>query len=143
MSRSTFTAMALALTLTACAGRVGLDGYAPVLVTTPDPKQPNIFVASDGGLVIDQEPIRTGKVGEPFTVVWALPLAGSIVFAQKAPIDFALPKPINDCVATEKLVTCKLTLTQTVHKYTINASRRFGTEGQVEPLQLDPHLVGN
>jgi hypothetical protein len=143
MLKSPFTAIAAALVLSACAGRVGLEGYAPVLVTTPDPKLPNIFV-SDGGLVIDQEPIRTGTVGQSFTVVWALPLTGPVVFGEKGGIEFADPKPINECASSAKFVTCKLTLTKKEHKYTINASRRVGTEGRLEPLApLDPHLVGN
>jgi hypothetical protein len=145
MIKSLFVASALALMLAACAGRVGPDGYIPVLVTHPDPMLPNVFIEDDGTVVIDQEPIRTGRVGQPFKVSWALPAASPYVFGPTG-ITFTDPKPtgFDTCVVTDKTFACTLVLTQLEHKYSILPVPRAGADGKPMTLRaLDPHLVGN
>lgn len=142
MKNPIFVAAVAAILLTGCAGRVVPEGYVPILVTTPDSKLPNIFITSSGKVVVDQEPIRAGKVGDVVTVKWALPAWSQYTFKGNG-IDFSDPKPKDpNCIPAPKTTTCTFTLAAKVHKYVISVQRT--TEGGVTVLEaLDPTVMSD
>lgn len=88
-----------------------MEGFDPGVVRPPRPSFPNVFITSNGNIVVDQEPIRIPR-GEPqrVKVSWALAAGSPYTFPGNGiGIDEELRKRYKfECPVTGqgKVITC-------------------------------------
>ena len=126
------------------AGRLPNDqGFDPVVVRTPRPTLPNVFV-TNGQLVVDQEPIRLwlrdyDKEKRTVKIAWALAANSDMQWPDpKVAIAFRPPLKIECEVrgAGRKILECPLPYERHArYKYTLKAFDGKST------LVLDPEIV--
>lgn len=130
--------------ITGPAGRLPDDqGFDPVVVRTPRPTLPNVFVIN-GQLVVDQEPIRLwlrdyDKERKTVQIAWALAANSETKWPDpKLAITFR-PELKAECEvrgASSKVLECTLPYRQkATYKYTLRA-----IDGK-SSLVLDPNIV--
>lgn len=126
------------------AGRLPNDqGFDPVVVRTPRPTLPNVFVTS-GHLVVDQEPIRLwlrdyDKEKRTVRIAWALAANSDTKWPDPKEAIAFRPQPKVDCEvrgAGRKVLECTLPYERHArYKYTLRAIDGKST------LVLDPEIV--
>jgi hypothetical protein len=127
------------------AGRLPNDqGFDPVVVRTPRPTLPNVFVAN-GYLVVDQEPIRLflrdyDQEKRTVKISWALAANSDTQWPEpKDAIAFS-PEPKRSCEVRgvgRKVLECTLVYERHAkYKYTLKVIGE-----KVKPPPLDPNIV--
>ena len=143
MIRSAFVSIGLAILLAACASpRVGNEGYDAALVRKPDPMLPNLFIADDRFIVIDQEPIHARARDGRVSISWALPFPSDFSFPDdRAIVLYAsegnpLPSDLRCGIEgrAARVFTCTYTRTRPAKwKYSVRVKK-----GSTELERLDP-----
>jgi hypothetical protein len=127
-------------------GRLPDDqGFDPLVVRTPQPTLPNVFVVK-GQLVVDQEPIRLwlsdyDKEKRTVNIAWALAANSDAQWPKpEEAIVFSPPAEKHSCEvrgAGRKVVVCTLQYKKlATYKYTLKVISKSGN-----PLALDPNIV--
>ena len=124
----------------------GLEGFNASAIRPPDPNYPLVFVVN-GGIVVDQEPVRPPRPGAPtVAITWSLDSEGPYVFPDDAAITFpdvpGSERPGSPGCAVrmpkKKSITCWYDTPGNPRKfkYTLRVVHQNGSE----PPLLDPWI---
>jgi hypothetical protein len=123
--------------------RGGMEGFDPEVFKAPNPLFPNVFITSNGNIVVDQEPIRIPKGGpQRVKISWSLAARSSYTFPDNGiAIDERQKQILKfECAAPgkRKVITCTFDRPPSGRplKYTIRVK-----DGAKELPDLDPSIM--